>query len=444
MSDQQNEYKNDNLHVIFSRAPGCKIKLEITVSPLATQAAYKKAIKNVNKEVTLPGFRKGKAPENFVVQNYKAPVHQEWNDLLVNTAFQEALELTQAYPFSRDTIQRPQIKEISLEKGAHLVIEYEAEPRVPKVKPDELTVKKAQKKPISPAQIEEILQQIQLSHATWEDRADHPIIEGDYVNLTIENMDEGFEICKDSRFQVEKGKLGAWLYNLLIGKNVNDVVEGMSEQDSTHAETCEDPTHDHSEHANFKPTRCKITITAHQQALLPEVNDELAAKAGAPTVEELKARIEKNLEKRADEYAQMEQRRQIEKQLAEKYPFDIPYSLTKEDKELQIMQALKELRAANLSPEEFEKKSEEAKQKITQNIENAYRLFYLLREIADDHQIEVSQEEIMQEFMKQMVSQETALIDESMKPEDIRARLHSFLITQKTKDLLAQQAQTID
>lgn len=192
------------------------------------------------------------------------------------------------------------------------------------------------------------------------------------------------------------------------------------------------------------PTRCKITITAHQQALLPEINDELAAKAGAPTVEELKARIEKNLEKRADEYAQMEQRRQIEKQLAEKYPFDIPYSLTKEDKELQIMQTLKNIRAANLSPEELEKKSEEARQQITQSIENAYRLFYLLREIADDHQIEVSQEELIQEFMKQMLSQKTAVIDESMKAEDMRERLYSFLITQKTKDFLVEQAQHID
>lgn len=60
--------------------------------------------------------------------------------------------------------------------------------------------------------------QIQLSNAQWENVADQPIVEGDYVDLDIDNLDEGFEICRQSRFVVEKGKMGTWLVNLLIGK----------------------------------------------------------------------------------------------------------------------------------------------------------------------------------------------------------------------------------
>jgi len=149
VSVQQNEYKNDNLHVKASREPGSRVKLQIDVSPLASQAAYKKAIKNVNKEVTMPGFRKGKAPDNYIVQNYKSHVDQEWKDVLVNIAFQEAIDLVKIYPFGKNSVQRPTIKEASPENGASIVIEYEAEPEVPEVKIDELTVKKIKEQPIT-------------------------------------------------------------------------------------------------------------------------------------------------------------------------------------------------------------------------------------------------------------------------------------------------------
>lgn len=444
MSIEQNEYKNDNLQVTVSRHPGSKIKLQITVSPLGSQAAYKQAIKTINKEVTLPGFRKGKAPDQFVVQNYKKQVDQEWQDVLVNTAFQEALELVKIYPFGKNSVQRPQIKEASQENGAQIVIEYEAEPEVPEVNLQELTLKKVEERPLDPKQIEDVIVQIQLSHAKWDDMADQPISEGDYVDLDIDNLDEGFEICKGTRFAVEKGKMGTWLYNLLIGKRVNDVVEGMSELDHSHAESCNDPTHDHSHDEDFKATKCKITVKGHQKANLPVLDDELAAKAGAPNVEELKIRIEKSLKKREQDRVKDEQRRQIEKQLTEKYHFDIPASLTKEEIQHRISHALSHINKEGMTEAEYEQKAKEVSSKVVHDLENAYRLFFIESKIAKDHKIDVSQEEIMQEFMNQMVSQETSIISQSMQPEEIRSRLYSFLVTQKAKDFLVQNAKPLD
>ena len=104
MSVQQTEFKNDNVQVIVSRSKGSRVKLEINVSPLATQAAYKQAIKAVGKEISRPGFRKGKAPDNYILQNYKGHVESEWNNILLNTSFQEALDLTKIYPFSKNNL----------------------------------------------------------------------------------------------------------------------------------------------------------------------------------------------------------------------------------------------------------------------------------------------------------------------------------------------------
>lgn len=444
MATQQNEYKNDNLHVTISREPGSKVKLQVTVTPVAAEAAFKKALKNVNKEVNVPGFRKGKAPDNYILQNYKKHVDDEWKQILINTTFSEAVDLIKIYPFGRNGIQSYKIKEASLEKGAILLYEYEVEPVVPEINLEELTVKKVEKSPVTPEKIQDVMTQIQLSNAQWENVADQPIVEGDYVDLDIDNLDEGFEICRQSRFVVEKGKMGTWLVNLLIGKKVNDVVEGTSELDHSHAETCNDPTHDHSHDHEFKSTRCRITIKGHQKAILPTVTDELAAKVGAPNVEELNQRIIKSLEKSAEDLVKDQQRRQIEDELVNKYQFDIPASLTKEDKEHRISHALGHLNPEGMTKEAYEQRVQEITEKVSKDLDNAYRLFFITNKIAKDHQLDVSQEEIMQEFMKHMMNQDTSVINQNMEPQEIRSRLYSYLITQKAKDLLVQKARQID
>lgn len=427
-----------------SREPGSKLKLLVTVSPEATKAAYKQAIKNVNKEVNIPGFRKGKAPDNYILSNYKTHVESEWKDILINTSFGEVVDLIKLYPFGKQAVQNYQVKEASLEKGATLTYEYEVEPEVPAINIEELTIKTVEKTPVTPERIQEVIDQILISNAKWEDANDQPIVEGDYVDLDIDNLDDGTEICKGSRFIVEKGKMGSWLVDLLIGKKANEVVEGLSALDHSHAETCTDPTHDHSHDHEFKPTKCRITIKGHQKAVLPSITDELAVKVGAPNVEELNKRIVQSLEKTAEDVAKEQERRQIEDALTKKYHFDIPASLTKEDKKHRISHAIGHLKADGMTKEEYERKVQEISEKVSNDLDNAYRLFFITSKVAKDNQIDVSQEEIMQEFMKHMMSQDTSVISQNMDPQEIRSRLYSYLITQKAKDLLVQKARRID
>lgn len=104
MTESKQEFSNDNLKITMERKPGCSISLDVTISPQATEASYRKAIKLVNKEVSLPGFRKGKAPEAMIVQHYAKYVDQEWKDLIVKTSFKDTLDLTKTYPINENTI----------------------------------------------------------------------------------------------------------------------------------------------------------------------------------------------------------------------------------------------------------------------------------------------------------------------------------------------------
>ena len=129
-ADQVEEFKNDNVDVSVARLPGCLVKFEITVHPKATEAAYKQATKAVKKEVSIPGFRKGKASDALVQQHYAPHVDREFRDVVVQTAYHEAVTLSKTYPINEKSIKQPQLKSCSKEDGARVVIEMETLPVV--------------------------------------------------------------------------------------------------------------------------------------------------------------------------------------------------------------------------------------------------------------------------------------------------------------------------
>jgi len=433
------EFKNDNLTVSLTREPGAKIKLQVFVLPQATNAAYIKAVKNVNKEVTLPGFRKGKAPEALILQHYKKHIDQEWNDVLLNTAFREAMALTNVHPWNQNSVKNPKIQHINRETGALFSIEFEAAPNVPKVDASQISLKAVKKDTVTDTRIANALEEVRLQNAEWEDVTDRSVDEGDYVDLDIESLDTpGHMICQDTRFDVATGKMGTWLRELLVGKNVHDTFEGTSEKEPC-ADACDDPSHNHGD-GDFIQTRCKITVKALKKPKLPELDDELAKKVGADNVNLLKERITTVLEQQAEEQMNQKLKTQLDDALADKYQFDIPNSIIQNEKYHRLTERL-----AHLKPEEdTEERKQEIEKEITNEVERIYRVYFLIQQFAQDNKFDVTQDEIMREFMVQAyMNQGQGIIDPQMEGKEIHSKLYSYLLTKKAKDAMIQQANKI-
>ncbi len=411
------EFKNENLSIKVEKLPGSNIKLDVIVSPQATQAAYAKALKNINKEIVLPGFRKGKAPNNLVIDKFKPQVEEEWRNVLLNTAFHEALELIKIFPLSQDTI-KPQIKTISQETGSEFVISYEARPEIPSINPSEIKLKKVTPDQVTEKEIQDRLNELQLNQASWEDVEERGIQDNDYVSLDIESLDSpGVVLCKDETFRVTKETIGTWLYNLLIGQNAHAVVEGVSEKEACHqCDDDHDHAHVHAEEPEFKPSKLKITVKSIKKAIMPEINEEFSKKIGAESVEVLHERVVSSLEKNAKDRAQNNLRNQLSEIILAQYPFDIPATLLKSHGALNEAQA--------------------------NEISNSYRMHFITQKIAHDLNLSVSEKEIMEEFMIQayMTNPKESFIDPSSDPKEIHNRIETYLLEQKVKDYLIEHA----
>src|SRR5690242_12517421 len=90
---EQAPFQNDHLRCTLHQKPACVVEYAVEALEPLVQEARKKAIKKVAKEVSLPGFRKGKAPEQMVVKNFSTQVDKEWQQEIANVTFLECQKL---------------------------------------------------------------------------------------------------------------------------------------------------------------------------------------------------------------------------------------------------------------------------------------------------------------------------------------------------------------
>ncbi|MFN4175276.1 MAG: trigger factor, partial [Parachlamydiaceae bacterium] len=273
--------------------PNCVARFKVLIDKDEVAALKNRASKAINKEVNVPGFRKGKAPDDLIMKQYGKHVDSEFKELSVRSACKEAMEATKVYPLKQDIgIELEKLQPLDDGK-VEVTFRYETYPVVPDVKVDEIKIEPVEAKKVTDHDIEHTIRQIQLYHGHFHEAHDRPIQEEDFVIVDIDVIDEPpFKAYENSRFQVTEKGMPEWARKLVLGKKVGDTVEGMSEKDK------DSP-------ADFVPRKCRVLIRDVQTAHLPEVNDDLARKAGAQNVEDLKKNIEAQQTKQHNDEKQM-------------------------------------------------------------------------------------------------------------------------------------------
>jgi trigger factor len=324
-----------------------------------------------------------------------------------------------------------------LEEGSSLYVIYEAAPQVPSVNPKELTVKSLEARKVTDRDIDRAIEEMLLQKAEWTDITDRPVAEGDFVDIDIDKIDEpSYNLCKNARFEVAQGKMGNWMRQLLIGLSPGESAEGMSQRDEhSHPESL---SHELEE---FKPTLCRITLRAIKTAKLHDLNDEFAQRFKFQNLEDLKNKVTLRLNREAQDERQQLLRQQIERELLEKYHFDVPQSMIQEhitENRDQIYQAA---RARN-PKESVEEDIKQLNAQIAERLDHDIRLYYLAHKVAEEQNLQVSQEEMMHEMIRQMwlESSGQSIINQSMDPQEMRRRLYAHLLITKAMDYLAENA----
>ncbi|MBI3901235.1 MAG: hypothetical protein HY324_03675, partial [Chlamydiia bacterium] len=309
------KFENNEYSVEATEESGCLLAVKITATPKIVQKLYQRAVKIVNKQISIPGFRKGHAPDKTVISRHSSYVDQEWKELVLNEAYRTALDLTQIYPLSKESVRQPKIVTCSQEEGAIVTLSYEHFPKIPDIELSSLQLTRIEHPLVSEERITEVLEEVRRANADWEDVEDRAAVEGDFVDVSIESLEEDppKALVTDRRFEIDDKRISPWLKALLLGLNAGESREGVSELDPNAEERIK---------RNFKVTRVRVTLHGIKKILLPEVDEEFAKKVSAESIEDLKNKIRANLEQEAEDLLQHEKFALLEKALLERYSFE--------------------------------------------------------------------------------------------------------------------------
>lgn len=427
--------QNENLTVNITKKPHCQVIFDIIVNPRPVVAAYQKALKNINKEVNIPGFRKGKAPDKLILEKYSSAIQQEFVDIVLNTAFHEAIQLTNLHPLKDGETKRPKVHECSIEKGAHFTLDFETRPIIPAVKVDELQLKKITPPEVTKKEQDNALQNLIIQFAKYEPINDRPAEENDFADLDMFILeDPPRQVVHNQRTYLASTGLPEWLRRKVIGLKAGESAEGMTEQDLSLVEP--DP--------HFKSLPFRVIVNAIWNGNLPAIDENLAKKVGLQSIEELENKIRERLEQENQENAYQAEIQQLEDALVEKYPIDLPQSYINANKKTRLDNYLHQLTEQG---KEYTKEEEkQIENMIEQNTIYHLRLYFLFHKIAAEHQLAVTKEDLSQELTRQitLMSSGRNNIDLKGDRDKFQDQLQNLAMDRKIKQFLLSNATVIN
>lgn len=426
---------NDHLSAIITKSPHCQVKFDITIQVPGVEAAYQKALKKVSKEISVPGFRKGKAPTSMILEKYGSAIKEEFVELVLQTGFDEALRLSHIHPLKDGKIKRPVVKECSREKGAHFIIEFESRLTPPDINLESLQAKKIIPHKITEKEKNEAIQQLLTRLANFKPVQDRPVQENDFINLEMILFGDFPRRIDNSRTHVNEDNLPNWIRHKIIGLKAGETAEGMTEKSGEIIPQGE----------TFVSVPFKATVKSIWEGELPALDDELAKKIGLTSIDELETKMQERLEQTALEDAFEQQADLIEDALLKNYSLDIPKSYLDSEKKGRLKDYLKPLLEKGLSGY-IEEHRESIEKQIEQISLSRLQVYFLLHAVAAKYNIVPTQEEMGQEFARQNAlmsigrSRLTAYNDQ----EQLHNQLYNLALEYKIKQFLMNKVTLVE
>lgn len=432
---QPQEFSDSEIRFTVSKKPSCMVEFDMHTSPALAGEARKAGLRAVAKEVTIAGFRKGKAPDALILKKFPSEIDKRWQERIADMCFQRSIHLARIYPLSRETRVTFNMKSHSLEGGAHLILAFEVMPEIPAIDPSLFTVTLPKEIAINDERLAETLRQVQFFFASWTPVTDRPVKEGDFVLLDVDILDDTppTKLFSNTRFEVTSKGMAKWMYDLTLGMHTGETREGTSLPDEELSS---------EEKEQFKPKKVSVAVRTIELATLPPLDDSLAKQLGSPDVETLKKNVKELLTRQVEEKKREKLREQASEFLLNQYRFDLPPSLVKKEAQFRMKQLMDDQNFQN----HWNSLDTAERNKIIQSIltlsEKAVRIFYLSQKLIKDNQLTVTPEDLHQSqpTLLEVLLHPQAAAPSPQGTEMQQAEAYSRCLLEKAEDFLVERA----
>lgn len=373
-----------------------KYELEIEISAEDFEAAIEKAYLKARKNITMPGFRKGKAPRKLIEKEYGEQVFfEDAVNLLyapvVNGAVEESgLEL----------VTRPEVEvtEISKENGVKLKATCITKPEVEVKDYKGIEVEKVVN-PVTDEDINKQLDALREKNVTVETVDDRAAENGDDVVIDFEGFkdDVAFEGGKAEDFTLSLGS-GQFI------PGFEDQIVGHNAGEDFDINVTFPDEYQVKELAGA-PAVFKIKLKSISKKVMPELDDDMVKDSTEfDTVDEYKADVKKKLEEANEKHADSEVEAKIFDKVIENMTAEIPQVMFDNRVNEMISELEQRLAPQGISLDLYMQYTgqtiDTVKKAYAEQAEKQVKLRLALEKIAKLENIEVTEDELKAEFDK--------------------------------------------
>ena len=349
-----------------------RVKLHITVSPEELKPSIAHAYEHIAQDVQIPGFRKGKVPAPIIDQRIGrgAVIEHAVNEGL-DGFYRQAVEDQELRVIGRpsaEIVELPELKDYSGDLVVDVEVDVRPEFELPAYDTITVTVDAVE---TDDAAVDAELDRLRARFGTLV-TVDRPAAKGDFVELDLVATIDGNEIDRAEGVSYEVGS--------------GELLEGIDE--AIDSLTADEQTTFRSklvggEHAG-EEAEVSVTITAVKERELPDADDDFAQMASEfDTLEELRASLAGRVSEQSVFTQGAAARDKFVEALIEAVEIPVPPQLIEDEVHTHL---------------EGENRLEDDvhRAEVTEASEKQFRTQMILDKIAEDANVQVSQDELTQ------------------------------------------------
>ncbi len=380
------------MQVTQTNAEGLKREFKVVVPAADIEQHIDDRLKEVGKDINMPGFRPGKVPTKILRQKYGNQVVGEVLDKVMRESMEQTLSDHDLRPAAQ-----PDVQITSFDEGQdlHYDMSVEVMPEVPALDYSQISLERP-RADVTDGEVDELLDHLARVRKTTEPvEEERPAEEGDTVVIDFTGYING------ERFQGGE----ATDYRLELGSQT--FLPGFEEQlvgaspGETRSVTVTFPEDYNNAEVAGKEAQFEVTVKELRRTVVPDINDELAQELGFDDLDNLKSTAREQIQNNHDRMSRMQVKRALFDHLDKNVAMDLPPKLVEDEFNAIWEQFEEDRKAGRADPEDLEKDEETLKSEFRQLAERRVKLGLVLSEVGRENNIEVSQQDLQNALMEE-------------------------------------------
>ncbi|MGQ9662134.1 MAG: trigger factor [Kiritimatiellia bacterium] len=433
--------KSKDLEVMLEDAGPCRRIMHVAVPPERIRDEYERVVSLFQREATLPGFRKGKAPLGLVEARFAREIAEEVRDTLMPVFYREAL--------ARKGIEPEAVIDVSegvcgKTEGLSFRVTIDVPPEFSLPHYTKIPLRR-QRVAVTEQQVNLTLERFRNELARYEDVSNQPVGQGDIVLVDYAGEIEGRPIAelvpdrqvlgtaKHFWLLVEEREFLPGFCQGLLGMRCGDTKEIQVQFPPSFPVTA----------LAGKQGHYSVSVKAIRVKRIPDLQDPALLEAyGVKTVEELRETARKQLLAAAEDQERERLKGEIAKLLLAHTSFDLPEAVVERETRLTVRQLVRRIAWEGATSKQIEEQRNQILNAATRTSRDRVKLSYILRRIGRQEGLTVTEQEVeerLQHLSKRFDVSVEQLRNE-MEKQDGLIRLRDEILCEKTMDWLLANA----